>query len=408
MNANNINILSMIDIIRFTKHIKNEQKTMITQIYDELTKLKNKKINDYLLKIKDVCKKDQILISDKKIIVDAYEMIKQIIENDGSSSSKTSTKLKKEETTKIKVKSKNEDEDEDEENEDEEDEENEDEEDEENEDNEDNEEEEEEEKEKEIIKEVEKKKLNKNEKKEKIEKTAKTEKTAKNEKTANNMVKEITKKKTIEFPTKPKGEKKKILKKTDNLDKSFIEEYDEIYLFLKKELTKMIFGLNTREIKINISNFEDVYENGLFKEMNECALNIKKKNNLVVVNATGQAITEILERSKISYSENLFIYDDGEVVLKKRPNKKTEPKKKGTTLDLVVPALSDGSNIKDSKCHMIFFNHRKLKKILEFDLNTKIHYVSRYPLKNKINNVNYVSINEDAKTFTSLVFHINS
>lgn len=223
------------------------------------------------------------------------------------------------------------------------------------------------------------------------------------EKMTNNIVKEI-KNKSISLPIKPREDKKKSLKKTENLDKYFMEEFDEIYSFLKKELTKIIFELNTREIKINISNFDDVYENGLFKDLNECALKIKKKNNLIVVNAIGQSTKEMLDRCKISFSENLFIYEDGEVVLKKKPVKKTDAKRKGTTMDLIIPALSEGSNINKTKnCHFVFYNNRKMKSVMDLNFKTNIHFVSRNPLKNQLDNVNYVSIDEDDKTFTSFI-----
>ena len=377
MNTNYQKILPKIEFIKVAKIIKGEQRNVIVQIYDELLKLKNKKVNEILLKIKDIYNKEQILNADKKIIVETFDEIKEFMENSSSPTKNTSRKSKNDDD----------DDDDDDNDEDEDEDEEEEEDDNENDDNDENEDDEDDE-EKVVT-----------EKKTKNSKTKNSEKEKITKKIANNM----NKKKAIALPMKPKEDKKKTLKKSDNLDKCFVEEYDEIYEFLKKELTKIMFDINTREIKINISNFDDMYDNGIFKELNECALKIKKKNNMIVVNATSQAIKEIFDRCKISYSENLFVYEDGEVVSKKKPTKKTDPKKKGTTLDLVVPALSDGTNIKKTKCFMIFSNNKKAKKIMEFNFGKDLYFISYIPIKNKSDGIKYVLVDEDEKQFTNFI-----
>lgn len=378
MNTIYQKILPKIELIRVAKTIKSEQRSVIVQIYDELLKLKNKKVNDILMKIEDIYNKEQILNADKKIIVETFDEIKEFMENSSKGPTKNTSK-----------KSKNDDDEDDDGNEEDEDEEDDDENDE-NEENEENDEnEDDEDEEEEVV----------TEKKTKISKTKNSEKEKITKKIANDM----NKKKAITLPMKPKEDKKKTLKKSDNLDKCFVEEYDEIYDFLKKELTKIMFDINSREIKINISNFDDMYDNGIFKELNECALKIKKKNNMIVVNATSQAIKEIFDRCKVSYSENLFVYEDGEVVYKKKPTKKTDPKKKGTTLDLVVPALTEGTNIKKTKCFMIFSNNKKAKKIMEFNLGKELYFISYIPIKNKLDGIKYVLVDEDEKQFTNFI-----
>lgn len=391
MNSNYQKIFSKIEIIRIAKTIKSEQRSIIIQIYDDLLKLKNKKINEILSKIKDVYNKEQILNADKKIIIETYDEIKTFIENTSKNSTKTNPSRKTNDDDDDDDDNDNEDEeDENEEDDDEENDDNEENDDDENDDNEENDDDDE----NEVVV---------DEKKTKNNKTKKNEK----EKITKKLAKEINKKKTISLPVKPKEDKKKILKKTDNLDKYFVEEYDEIYDFLKKELTKIMFEINAREIKINISNFDDMYDNGIFKELNECALKIKKKNNMIVVNATGQAIKEIFDRCKISYSENLFVYEDGEVVNKKKPTKKTDPKKKGTTLDLVVPALTEGTNIKKTKCFMVFSNCKKIKKIMDFKFNKDLYFISYVPIKNKSDGIKYVFVDEDEKSFTNFISTIS-
>lgn len=208
-----------------------------------------------------------------------------------------------------------------------------------------------------------------------------------------------------------RGLKKTLVKgkKIENVVDEFLKEYKENMEHNKKSTIKEIFKFDKTELRIGPANFEEMYSKGIFDDLCRNATKVKQSLYPIVTKTSEETIKIILDKCGIPYFDKPYVYEDGEVLTKRKTFKKTETKKKGSTIDLIVPDIDVGSNVKNYECSAVFYNMKNMTKFCKlYSKNIQIYYISveEVPQEKRNERVTYITVEPKKVDFHNFIAEI--